>query len=55
MLAQAGAKATGKRVEHDGNIITGNGPSSAIPFALAIAAATVGQSKADEVSTGMLV
>lgn len=55
MLADAGAKATGNRVEHDGNIITGNGPSSAIPFALAIAAATVGSATAKTVSDGMLV
>lgn len=55
MLTDAGAKATGNRVEHDGNIITGNGPSSAIPFALAIASATVGAETAKNVSGGMLV
>ena len=55
MLEKAGATATGHRVERDGKILPGNGPSSAIPFALAIAAATVGDAKAGEVADGMLV
>lgn len=55
MLEQGGATHKGGRVVEDGNIITGNGPSSAIPFALTIAAATVGQPEADTVAQGMLV
>lgn len=35
-------------------LITANGPSSALPFALAIAEATVGADKAREVAQGML-
>lgn len=53
-LVENGATPTGQRVTEDGNIITGNGPSSTIPFAAAIAAATVGQEKAKEVTDGML-
>jgi len=55
MLEAGGAKATGERVEEDGNVITGNGPASAIPFALAVAAASMGCDKAAEVAAGMLV
>lgn len=36
------------------NIITGNGPASSLPFALAIVAATCGEEKAREVAAGML-
>ncbi|MEE0978020.1 MAG: DJ-1 family glyoxalase III [Muribaculaceae bacterium] len=35
-------------------IITGNGPSSALPFALAIVANSMGESVAQEVGSGML-
>ena len=38
----------------DGNIITGRGPATATPFALAIAAASQGKEKAAEVASGML-
>lgn len=55
MLASGGANHMAERVVRDGNIITGNGPSSAIPFALAIAAGTVGEKAAMQVSDGMLV
>ncbi len=54
MLADGGATHKRQRVVVDGNIITANGPSSAIPFALAIAEATVGKEAADQVSSGML-
>lgn len=54
-LEQGGATPVKVRVQEDGNVITGNGPSSAIPFALAIAAATVGRDKAAEIANGMLV
>lgn len=55
MMTAAGAKAKDARVVVDGNIITGNGPSSAVPFALAIAEATVVKSAAADVAAGMLV
>lgn len=54
-LEMGGAKPTGQRVEVAGNVITGNGPSSTIPFALAIVAATLGDAKAKEVANAMLV
>lgn len=54
LMKQHGAKPVGGRVVIDGNIITGNGPSSALPFAYAIAAATVGKEAAQQVSDGML-
>lgn len=55
MLEQGGATPTAGRVVEDGQFITANGPSSAIPFALAIAAATVGAATAKQVADGMLV
>lgn len=54
-LRAGGAEYVDSRSVTDGNVITGNGPSSAIVFALAIAAATVGQANADAVKAGMLV
>lgn len=54
LMKQHGAKPVEGRVVIDGNIITGNGPSSALPFAYAIARATVGQETAKQVSDGML-
>lgn len=54
-LKAGGATPTGTRVAVDGNVITGNGPSSTIPFALAIVKATLGEAKAKEVADGMLV
>lgn len=44
-----------KRVVINGNIITGNGPSSAIPFGLAVLAAVTDQANADKVAAAMLV
>ncbi|MDE7442542.1 MAG: DJ-1/PfpI family protein [Muribaculaceae bacterium] len=49
-----GAVMKAVRVVVDGNIITGNGPSSAIPFALAIAEKSMGKEVADSVAAGML-
>lgn len=51
----AGIEWLDQRVVTSGNIITGNGPSSALPFALAIAAKTAGTAVADQVAAGMLV
>lgn len=42
------------RVVVDGNVTTGNGPSSAIPFAAAILAQTQGDDVAAQVTQGML-
>lgn len=49
-----GADYTALRVERDGNIITGNGPSSALPFALALLAALTDEQNARKVADGML-
>lgn len=54
-LIAGGANYKKQRVVRDGHIITGNGPSSAIPFALTIIEALEGQDKADEVAGGLLV
>lgn len=51
----AGAEVAAERVVTDGNIVTGNGPASALPFALAIAASAVSETVAQEVAAGMLV
>lgn len=45
---------TGNRVEKDGNVITGNGPSSAIQFGLAIVEEACGEKVAGQVAAGML-
>lgn len=50
----AGANYTANRVEVDGKIITGNGPSSALPFALALLAAITDEATANGVAQGML-
>lgn len=39
----------------DGNIVTGNGPAAAAPFALSIVEQSCGREKADEVASGMLL
>ncbi len=44
-----------RRVVALDNLITANGPSSSLPFALAIVANSLGQAKAKEVADGMLV
>lgn len=53
-LKEAGAKIGNPPVCVDGNIITSNGPASAIAFGLAIAAKAVGERKAHEIGEGML-
>lgn len=55
LLQNGGATVTGNRVAVDGNVVTGNGPSSTVPFALAIVKETLGEAKAKEVADGMLV
>lgn len=51
---QHGAKMLDQRVVMTPNIITGNGPSSAAQFALAIVANAAGDTKAQEVAEQML-
>lgn len=53
-LEAGGAHPTGERVTVDGNVTTGNGPASAVPFALKIVEQTVGKEVADQVASGML-
>ena len=53
-LAQGGATPVDNRVVVDGNVVTGNGPSSAIPFALTIVKETLGGATSNDVSDGML-
>ncbi len=53
-LKEAGAKLGNPPVCVDGNIVTSNGPASAIPFALTIASKAVGEQKAREVGEGLL-
>ena len=55
LLVKNGAKPEAKRVVRDGMTITGNGPSSALPFALEVAAAIAGADAAQQVAAGMLV
>ena len=43
------------RVVESGNLITANGPSSALLFAFAIVANTLGPDVASSVASGMLV
>jgi len=55
MLHEGGATCiTGQRTVTDGNVITANGPSSAIPFGLAIVQATLGPDAAQAIHDGML-
>ncbi|MEZ3558644.1 MAG: DJ-1/PfpI family protein [Duncaniella sp.] len=54
-LAEAGATHVAERVVEDGNIITANGPSSAMPFALALVAALRGSEAAQSVAQGILL
>lgn len=39
----------------DGNVVTGNGPAAAAPFALTLVAESLGRDKAVEVANGMLL
>lgn len=50
-----GAHHKNQRVVVDRNVITANGPSSAIPFALSIIEALKGQDMADNVAAGILL
>lgn len=54
-LIAGGANYISQRVVKAGNIITSNGPSSAIPFALAIIEELAGKEKSEEVAAGLLV
>jgi transcriptional regulator GlxA family with amidase domain len=42
------------QVAVSGNVVTGNGPAAAAPFALAMVAESLGQDAADQVASGML-
>lgn len=54
VCVDGGAKMQDAPVVRDGNIITANGPASAMAFALAIAQAAFGEEKAREIGTGLL-
>lgn len=54
-LEKGGATYVDNRVVISGNLITSNGPSSALVFALAILASTQGDDVASSVASGMLV
>lgn len=54
-LRENGAIARNSRVVALDNLITANGPSSALKFALAIVSNSLGESVAQEVAIGMLV
>ena len=50
-----GVKWTSGSVAVDGNVVTGNGPAAAAPFALAMVSQSMGQDVADQVAGGMLL
>ncbi len=54
-LVKAGGKYVDNRVVISGNLITANGPSSALVFAFAIVTETLGDDVASSVASGMLV
>ena len=54
-LEKGGATDVDMRVVESGNLITSNGPSSALVFAFAIVAASLGEDVASSVASGMLV
>lgn len=54
-LLEAGAIHVDARVVTDANIVTANGPSSAVPFALEIVRLTLGDQAAKDVASGMLL
>lgn len=54
-LSEARAIHTAERVVRDGNIITSNGPSSAIQFGLALVEALCGADTAKTVASGILL
>lgn len=55
VLTENGAIVEARRYVVDGNVITGNGPSSALLFALAIVADIQGKEAANTVASGMLL
>lgn len=55
MLAEHGANHQAERVVRDGNVITANGPSSALRFGLALVDALCGPEKTEEVAAGILM
>ena len=50
-----GVKWTDGPVAIDGNVVTGNGPAAAAPFALAMVGQSMGQDVARQVAAGMLL
>lgn len=54
-LKEGGATPQDKRVVKAGNVITANGPSSAMPFALALVEALKGPQAAADVASGILL
>lgn len=54
-LVKTGAHYLDQRVVESGNILTANGPSSALLFGYSIVAATLGNDVASSVASGMLV
>ena len=54
-LQAGGATHKAERVVRDGNVITSNGPSSAIPFGLALVEALCGADAAAQVAAGILL
>ncbi|MEZ3562022.1 MAG: DJ-1/PfpI family protein, partial [Duncaniella dubosii] len=54
-VVAGGARHKNQRVVVDRNVITANGPSSAIPFALSIIEALKDQDSADTVAKGILL
>lgn len=54
-LIKGGARHINQRVVESGNLITANGPSSALLFGFAIVSATLGNDVASSVASGMLV
>lgn len=53
-LVASGARHSQKNIVLDGNILTANGPATAIPFALEIVRLTKGDEVAESVASGML-
>ena len=48
-----GATYTAKLVEHDGNVITGEGPAATLPYAYHILSYFIGEEKTREIEQGM--
>lgn len=53
--AVEGVRWAQRPVAVDGNVVTGNGPAAAAPFALTIVAETLGQATAGQVAAAMLL